>query len=78
MTGKKTLIAVFTALGLALVSVGSVQANTNSMGGSKVGPLGQRMGGPSGWGARGFPHAAYRAHAFVPYHAHKHAHIRVR
>ena len=84
MTRKKTLIALLTAVGLGLVSVASAQAGTekddNDLGGSKVGPLGQPLGGPSTWGARGFPRAAlaYGAYAFVPYHAHKHTRIRVR
>jgi hypothetical protein len=85
MTGKKTLIALIAAAGLALASAASTaQAGTekddNSLGGSKVGPLGQPLGGPSTWGARGFPRAAlaYGAYAFVPYHVQRHTHTRVR
>jgi hypothetical protein len=84
MNGKKTLIALLTAVGLGLVSVASAQAGTekddNDRGGIKVGPLGQPLGGPSTWGARGFPAAAlaYGSYAYVPYHAHKRTHTRVR
>jgi hypothetical protein len=83
VTRKKTVIALLTAVGLGLVSV-AAQAGTekddNDLGGSKVGPLGQPLGGPSTWGARGFPRAAldYGAYAFVPYHAHKHTPTRAR
>lgn len=88
MTAKKTLIALLAATGVALASAASTaQAGTEKddgdRGGIKIGPLGQPLGGPSTWGARGFPSAAspyaavpYGAYGFVPNHTRKHAHAR--
>jgi hypothetical protein len=60
MNGKKTLIALSAAIALGIMGAASVaQASDHEdqSGGFKIGPLGQRMGGSSVWGARG--EAAY-------------------
>jgi hypothetical protein len=70
MTRKTTLIAIFTAVGLGLVSVASAHANTNSLSGSTIGPLGHQFDDSYNW--RG-----YQGHVYVvPHHAYRHMHTR--
>jgi hypothetical protein len=57
MSGKKTLIALSTAIALGLAGSTAALASDHEdqSGGFKIGPLGQAMGGPAEWGATGAP-----------------------
>jgi hypothetical protein len=83
MRNRKTLIALSTAIVLGVFGASSLAyANdpTDSYGGFKIGPMGQTMGSPSDWGARGAP-AGATAYGFASpsqaQHAtHKHTQVR--
>src|SRR5437016_14447463 len=68
MSGKKTLIALSTAIALGLAGSTAALASDHEdqSGGFKIGPLGQPMGGPSEWGASG-AYSGGVAYGFLPH-----------
>jgi hypothetical protein len=62
MSGNKSLIALSAALALGVLgatSAAQASDHEDETGGFRIGPLGQLMGTPSQWGARGAPRSAY-------------------
>jgi len=79
MSGKKSLIAISTAVVLGVWGAASAaQAGTDQdeyqSGGYRVGPLGQVFGSPSEWGARGAPEGGYAYGFAAPTRTHQPAH----
>jgi hypothetical protein len=59
MSDKRTLIALSTAIALGILGASAAMASErDETGGFRIGPLGQVMGTPSEWGAKGAPAGA--------------------
>ena len=67
MSDKKTLIALSTAIALGILGAASaaMASERDETGGFRIGPLGQVLGTPSEWGAKGAP-AGASAYGLVP------------
>ena len=67
MSNKKTLIALSAALALGIIGASAAQASDHEdTGGFRIGPLGQVMGGTSGWGTRSATRGANAYGFFSP------------